>query len=365
MSNSHLISAGGAITAARKVLDGQVERAFALVRPPGHHARRVVHGLRGFCVVNIEAVMIEHIRRHYRDLRVAVVDTDCHHGDGTQDIYWNDPDTLFLSFHQDGRTLYPGSGFPEEMGGPTAYGTTINIPVPPETSDEGFLYCVDNLILPILEDWKPDLIINSAGQDNHFTDPLTDMAVTAQGYAAVTRKLKAHVAVLEGGYSVQSALPYVNTGILLAMAGLDTSRVIEPDFQPDVLKQSERTGEFIRRLCEVLFDRYKRRDELAAKAFHGRTHHEENRTVHYDGEGFSERQRERVRVCSHCPGVSTIDSSVGRESTLLAIELPRRCCPSCRSEGEQVYADAREENHSLVVLHDRPSDVVLKKHRKA
>lgn len=364
VSNSHLISAGGAITAGRKVLDGQVKRAFALVRPPGHHARRVVHGLRGFCVINIEAVMIEHLRRHYRDFRVAVIDTDCHHGDGTQDIYWNDPDTLFVSFHQDGRTLYPGTGFPEEMGGPTAYGTTVNIPVPPETTDEGFLYCIDNLISPILEDWKPDLIINSAGQDNHFTDPLTDMAVTAQGYAAATRKLKAHVAVLEGGYSVQSALPYVNTGILLAMAGLDTSRVVEPDFQPDLLQQSGRTTEFIRRLCERLLDRYKNREALAAQAFGGREYHHETRTVHYDGEGFSERQKERIRICDRCPGVVTIGSAVDRHSTVLAVELPRRCCPSCRTEGERTYAEARVEDHSLVVLHDRPSDVVLKKQRE-
>lgn len=364
VSPSHLISAGGAITAARKVLDGQVQKAFALVRPPGHHARRVVHGLRGFCVINIEAVMLEHIRRHYRDLRVAIIDTDCHHGDGTQDIYANDPDTLFVSFHQDGRTLYPGSGFPDEMGGPTAYGTTINIPVPPGTTDEGFLYATENLILPILEDWKPDLIVNSAGQDNHFTDPITDMAVTAQGYAEVTRRLNAHVAVLEGGYSVQSALPYVNSGILLAMAGLDTSHVTEPDFQPEILRQSGRTGEYIRRLCDILWDRYQRRDELAAQAFQGRAHHEETRSVHYDGEGFTERQKERVRICTECPGVTTLESSVGRETRVLAVELPRRCCPSCRAEGEKAYSEATVADYSLVVLHDRPADVVLKKERR-
>ena len=104
---------------------------------------RVVHGARGFCNINIEAIMIEYIRRHYGRKRIAVVDTDCHHGDGTQDIYWHDPDTLFISIHQDGRTLYPGSGFPDEFGGPNALGTTINIPLPPETSDEGFLYVLE------------------------------------------------------------------------------------------------------------------------------------------------------------------------------------------------------------------------------
>ncbi len=174
-TESHLISAGGAIKAARLLMDGAVDKAFALVRPPGHHAMKVVHGSRGFCKINIEAVMIEYIREHYGQKRVAIVDTDCHHGDGTQDIYWNDPNTLFISLHQDGRTLYPGTGFIDENGGPNALNRTINIPLPPGTCDEGFIYVIDNIVLQILADFKPDLIINSAGQDNHYSDPLTNM----------------------------------------------------------------------------------------------------------------------------------------------------------------------------------------------
>ena len=143
-TDSHLASAGGAIAAARLVLEKKEDKAFALVRPPGHHAMRVVHGNRGFCNINNEAVMVEYIRDHYphpggRPLRIAIVDTDVHHGDGTQDVFWNDPHTLFISLHQDGRTLYPGTGFPQECGGPAALGRTINIPLPPETSDEGYL----------------------------------------------------------------------------------------------------------------------------------------------------------------------------------------------------------------------------------
>ena len=110
-TESHLISAGGCLVAADAVLKGEVENAFALVRPPGHHAMRVVHGNRGFCNINIEAVMIEYIRTHYGIRKVAIVDTDCHHGDGTQDIYWHDPDTLFISIHQDGRTPLSGQWF--------------------------------------------------------------------------------------------------------------------------------------------------------------------------------------------------------------------------------------------------------------
>ena len=144
---SHFISAGGAIKAAKLVLEQQTQKAFAMVRPPGHHAMKVVHGNRGFCNINIEAVMIEYIREYYGPKRIAIVDTDCHHGDGTQDVYWHDPDVLYISLHQDGRTLYPGTGFPSELGGPNALGKNINIPLPPGTSDEGFLYVLDQVVL--------------------------------------------------------------------------------------------------------------------------------------------------------------------------------------------------------------------------
>ncbi|MGA7877370.1 MAG: histone deacetylase, partial [Desulfoferrobacter sp.] len=205
VTESHLISAGGAKKIASEVMQKRIKRGFALVRPPGHHAMRVVHGCRGFCNINIEAVMVEFMREVYGIERVAIVDTDCHHGDGTQDIYWHDPDTLFISIHQDGRTLYPGTGFQHELGGPTAYGTTINIPLPPRTSEEGFLYALEHGILPILEEFKPDIIINSAGQDNHYTDPITSMNFSAQGYAQLTHLLKPDIAVLEGGYAIEGA----------------------------------------------------------------------------------------------------------------------------------------------------------------
>ncbi len=337
---SHFASAGGAITAGCAVMDGEVEKSFALVRPPGHHARRVTRGLRGFCIINIEAVMVEHIRRHYGNKRVAIIDTDCHHGDGTQEIYWNDPDTLFISMHQDGRTLYPGSGFPDEFGGPNAYGATLNIPMPPGTTDEGYLYVIDNFVLPVLEDWKPDLIINSAGQDNHFSDPITDMSVTARGYAEITRRLNPDIAVLEGGYSVQSALPYVNSGIIMAMAGLDTSNVIEPDYHPSVSIQSEKTSEFLTKICDLMFQRYLHRKELAASDFAGKECLEESRDVFHDGIGISESQEERVRICGDCGGAVTLKTySPGFGSSLLATAT-REDCPNCIAEAKDAYQSA-------------------------
>lgn len=103
------------------------------------------------------------------------MDTDAHHADGTQEIFYHDPNVLCISLHQDGRTLYPGTGFIHELGGPGAFARTLNIPLPPGTTDEGLLYAVKEFILPVLEDFKPDLVINSAGQDNHYSDPLTNM----------------------------------------------------------------------------------------------------------------------------------------------------------------------------------------------
>ena len=144
-SASHLASAGGAIRAGELVLSGERERAFALVRPPGHHAMRVTHGNRGFCNVNMEAVMIENLRRRFGPLRVAIVDTDCHHGDGTQDIYWNDPDTLFI-FDASGRqdAVSRHGVFCRNAAAPAALGRTVNIPLPPGTGDEGYLYVTKN-----------------------------------------------------------------------------------------------------------------------------------------------------------------------------------------------------------------------------
>ena len=261
-TQSHMISAGGARTIAKAVLEKRIEKGFALVRPPGHHAMRVVHGARGFCNVNIEAVMVEYLRAAFHVDRVAIVDTDCHHGDGTQDIYWHDPDTLFISIHQDGRTLYPGSGFPGELGGPTAAGTTINLPLPPYTSEEGFLYAARNVIRPILEDFKPEIVINSAGQDNHFSDPITHMNFSAQGYARLTEILKPDIAVLEGGYSIEGALPYVNLGIILAMAGIDFQHVKEPDYDPDKIRQSSQVTRWIEEAGEIVLSNWRNRANI-------------------------------------------------------------------------------------------------------
>lgn len=347
-TESHLAAAGGAIRAAQLVMEGAEERAFALVRPPGHHAMRVVHGNRGFCNINNEAVMIAYIRDHYprpdgRPLRVAIVDTDVHHGDGSQDIFWNDPHTLFISLHQDGRTLYPGTGFPQECGGPGALGRTINIPLPPETSDAGYLYVIEHAVLPLLEDFKPDLIINSAGQDNHFTDPLANMKLSAQGYAALNAALNPHIAVLEGGYSIRGALPYVNMGICLALAGLDASDIREPDWTERATRQSSRVDDYIARLCDSVRDVYFHPPKEPTEGREEDGWWVRRRHIFYDTDMLREGQTEAWRCCADCSGLGRMVTASERVAQSLCVLIPRYACPRCRAEGLALAQKARSE----------------------
>lgn len=353
-TESHMISAGGCLVAADAVLKREVESAFALVRPPGHHARRIVHGNRGFCIINIEAVMIEYLREKYGIRKVAIVDTDCHHGDGTQDIYWHDPDTLFISVHQDGRTLYPGSGFPDENGGPNARGTTVNIPLPPQTGEEGFLYVLDELILPLLERFQPEIVINSAGQDNHFTDPITNMNFSARGYATLNERLKPDIAVLEGGYALEHALPYVNVGIIMAMAGLDTSCVKEPNYDTDYRPQHPEVTRYIHELTDELKSEFLKGEMPASK-------HKEGEIIrraldiYYDTDNIRETQQERIRCCSDCAGALSIHSSASTGNNILAVHIPRDACPRCRETGYEWFEkDAGSKSYDRVYLQDRP-----------
>lgn len=356
LTKSHLVSAGGAIRTARAVMDREVEKGFAVVRPPGHHAMQTVFGDRGFCIVNIEAIMVEYIRRHYGIRKVAIVDTDCHHGDGTQAIYWNDPDTLFISLHQDGRTLYPGSGFLRESGGPSAPGYTVNLPLPPETSEEGFDMAMERVVLPLLEEFQPEIVINSAGQDNHYTDPITNMNFTAQGYARLNRLLKPDICVLEGGYSIEGALPYTNLGIILAMAGLDTSHVKEPDYNPGNFIQSQEMNNYIGSVCEEAYELFTNRERLKRK-YDGETVISANRQIYYDTTGFSVDETRYYYLCGKCPGYEEITAS-GLNSGCHAFSIPFSCCPSCHVKAkDQFHKTKSGDSTRSVVLQDRIDDL--------
>lgn len=367
ITDAHLIAVGGALVLADAFMLGEVNNAFALVRPPGHHAMQVVHGNRGFCNINNEAIMVEYLRHHYGIRRIAIVDTDVHHGDGTQEIFYHDPDVLFISFHQDGRTLYPGSGFINEFGGPGAIGSTVNIPLPPGTTDAGIHYVLDNLVMPMLKEFDPDLVVNSAGQDNHFTDPLANMAWTAGGYALLNQKLHPDIAVLEGGYAVETALPYVNTGIILAMAGLDYSWVKEPELMSNRRSSSDSVSSQVKKVVEDIQKLWESRKELGAAMREkvGSMYFQEKR-IYYDTDNISEEQKVWVRICERCPGYMKIQSRAypghGSFGQILGISVSKYACPHCQEEGTAAYQEAKENqrNTDYLYLQDKSTETYFR-----
>jgi hypothetical protein len=295
---------------------------------------------------------------------VAIVDTDVHHGDGTQEIYYHDPDVLVIGLHQDGRTLYPGTGFADELGGPGAFARNLNVSLPPGTTDEGMHYVIRELVLPVLADFQPEVVINSAGQDNHYSDPLAYMRVSARGYAKLNEMLAPDLAVLEGGYSIQSALPYVNLGIILAMAGLDYTHVREPDYDPQALRQSREQWEVIQKTVGLLKQIWEHRHAFFVQLYPDLTDvYTREKQIFYDTDGIREFQQETVRVCDDCPGWLRIDSRaqggpVGGQR-IWAMSIPLLACERCAEEGRAQYHGAVRNPtapYDWIYLQDRPAD---------
>lgn len=363
ITEAHLVSAGGALVIADAKMTGEINNGFAIIRPPGHHSMTVSHGNRGFCNIHNEAIMIEYIRKKYGLRKIAIVDTDVHHADGTQEIFWDDPDILFISFHQDGRTLYPGTGFVDELGGPLAWGTSINIPLAPRTTDRGIHYVLDNLVMPLLEQFQPELIINSAGQDNHYTDPLSDMCFTAQGYALLNEKLRPDIAVLEGGYSAETALPYINMGIIMAMAGIDYSNLREPDYRPGKFKESDANMERLKKTVDTQLNNFARREEVVSQNRRRNDEfHSYYKGVYYDTDSISEEQNNRLRMCPDCSGYRIIDSTAhlrtGKVPRVFCVSIPMYACHNCQEEARRAYKDMVNNSHmyDVIYLQDRAKD---------
>jgi acetoin utilization deacetylase AcuC-like enzyme len=199
-------AAGSTTQLALDVLHGRYARGIAVVRPPGHHATQ--DRAMGFCLLNNAAVAAAALRASGA-ARVAILDWDVHHGNGTQDIFWNDPDVLYLSVHQ--YPYYPGSGAPTEIGGASAIGATVNVGLPSGCGDAEYAAVFDHVFLPKLSAFKPDALLISAGFDAFQHDPLAGMKVTHAGFAAMARRLRVAadrwsggrvIAVLEGGYDL-------------------------------------------------------------------------------------------------------------------------------------------------------------------
>jgi acetoin utilization deacetylase AcuC-like enzyme len=202
------LAVGGVCNGIDAVLSGNVDNAFAFVRPPGHHAGRETAA--GFCIFNNIAIgAMQAILRHNLK-RILIVDWDLHHGNGTQHIFYDDPRVLYFSTHQ--YPYYPGTGDVDEIGQGKGEGYTINVPLRGGAGDDAFIKVFRRILTPVAREFKPELVLLSAGFDIYFQDPLGSMRVTPNGFAALVRILLniadsccqgRFMAVLEGGYHVQ------------------------------------------------------------------------------------------------------------------------------------------------------------------
>ena len=222
-----LLAAGGALDAVDRVMSGEFDNAFVAARPPGHHAES--NRAMGFCLFSNIAVGAAHAVTHHGLERVMIIDWDVHHGNGTQEIFWNDSRVLFLSLHQ--FPFYPGTGSFEEIGGPDAQGMTVNVPMAAGFGDEEWLAAFRGVVVPVADQFAPQLVMLSAGFDAHANDPLGGMRVTETGFGfmaesilAIARKHAAGklVAILEGGYNIAALEASVET-VLRRMVGEKTS----------------------------------------------------------------------------------------------------------------------------------------------
>jgi acetoin utilization deacetylase AcuC-like enzyme len=214
---------GNAIAAAGAVARGEARRAFALGRPPGHHARP--GQAMGFCLFNNVAIAARELQAAHRLGRVAIVDVDVHHGNGTQESFYDDPTVLFVSTHQ--YPFYPGSGALNEVGAGAGRGATVNLPLPAGCGDAEYRLALERVIEPALRRFGPELILVSLGLDAHWADPLAQMRLSIAGYVQVVERLTALAdelsggrlaLVLEGGYSLE-ALAYGTLAIARALRG--------------------------------------------------------------------------------------------------------------------------------------------------
>jgi acetoin utilization deacetylase AcuC-like enzyme len=244
-----LASAGLARWAAEAAVDGADGRdtPFALGRPPGHHA--VVDDAMGFCFFNNVAVAAQHVLDETAVERVAIFDWDVHHGNGTQDIFYDRGDVFYASFHEEG--LYPGTGEISETGDGAGEETTLNVPLPAGSGDADYLYAFEEALAPALDRFEPGLLLISAGFDAHRHDPISRMRVSTEGYALLTDRVRSVASdndaglafVLEGGYGLDT----LSEGVATVHETFDGRRPMKCDED-----SSEGTRDLVAEVREVL-----------------------------------------------------------------------------------------------------------------
>jgi len=204
-----LYAVGGTLQAVNLVMEKRFENAFALVRPPGHHAGKF--SALGFCIFNNIAIAARHLLKKFDLERILILDIDAHHGNGTQEAFYETDKVLYVSLHEDPRG-FPGTGFIDEIGEGEGLGYSVNIPLPFRTGDRIYLKAVNEIVKPIISQYKPQFILVSAGLDGHYTDPVASLSLSALCYEKVHETIVKFaseicegrlVFVLEGGYSLK------------------------------------------------------------------------------------------------------------------------------------------------------------------
>jgi acetoin utilization deacetylase AcuC-like enzyme len=235
------LAVGGTLEAAEAVRRGEVGNAFALVRPPGHHAE--AGRARGFCIFNNVALAAAHLVRNSGLKRILIADWDLHQGNGTQQAFYERRDVLYFSTHQ--YPYYPGTGFWDETGKGEGQGFTVNIPLSPGKSDGDYLFIYRNILGPIAAEFRPEFILVSAGFDIYGGDPLGGMDVSVEGFAALAAELLSQAAhlcggrilfALEGGYSLAGLRDGVKQ-VLLQMNGTGQAPSLPPEASASTLQE--------------------------------------------------------------------------------------------------------------------------------
>ncbi len=231
-----LLAAGGVLACTRAVINGNAQNAYAIVRPPGHHAEPE-HAM-GFCIFNNIAIAAQDAIAHGLE-RVAIIDYDAHHGNGTQAAFLNEDQVAFLSTHQWG--IYPGTGWIDDV--PRAKKRLVNVPLPPFAGDRAFEQIADRVFLPFIQSFKPQLLLISVGFDAYWNDPLTNLGLSTAGYLMLARKVMSLaeqycdgkiVFVLEGGYDPVN-VANGSEGVFIAATGKGELNISDanPRREPD------------------------------------------------------------------------------------------------------------------------------------
>ena len=222
--NVALHAVGGMLRAVDAIVAGEVEQAFALVRPPGHHA--TAGQAMGFCLFNNVAVAARYAMANHGVERVLIADFDVHHGNGTEEIFYSDPAVLYFSTHQ--YPHYPGTGSVADDGAGAGKGSTVNVPLPSFCDDDEYRRAYSEILAPVARRFRPELVLVSAGYDAHWADQLSGMHMTVDGFASIARMLKdladdlcggRVLFALEGGYHLQALAHSVRATLEVLLGG--------------------------------------------------------------------------------------------------------------------------------------------------